>query len=65
MGGTKMKCNLESCTGIGEIQWMELQLERVPHDERPDYVIKNGHILREQYCREVCPVQKFRRKYSK
>ena len=60
-----MKCNLESCTGIGEIQFMELILQEVPHDERAGYVSQNAERLREQYCSEVCPVQKFRRKYER
>jgi len=60
-----MKCNLESCTGIGEIQFMEAILVEILHDERVDYVTKYSHILREQYCSEVCPVQKFRRKYER
>jgi len=57
------KC-LESCTGIGEIQFMEAILVEIPHDERADYVTKYGNILREQYCREVCPVARFNRRYN-
>jgi hypothetical protein len=59
-----MKCNLESCTGTGIIQWMELQLAEIPHDDRVTYVEQNARQLREQYCREVCPVAKFNRRYN-
>ena len=58
------KC-LESCTGIGEIQFMELILQEVPHDERVYFIEAHGQQLREQYCSEVCPVTKFRRKYER
>jgi hypothetical protein len=59
------KCNLESCTGTAVIEWEQMILAEVPKEERVDYVIKYGHILRKQYCSEVCPVARFRRKYEK
>jgi formate hydrogenlyase subunit 6/NADH:ubiquinone oxidoreductase subunit I len=58
------KC-LESCTGTAIIEWEQMILAEVPKEERVDYVIKYGHILRKQYCSEVCPVARFRRKYEK
>jgi len=57
-------CNAINCTGIGEIQWMELQLAEIPHDERVDYADKNAKRLRDYYCNEICPVQKFQRRYG-
>jgi len=57
------KC-LESCTGTAIIEWEQMILAEVPKDERVDYVTKYGNILREQYCREVCPVARFNRRYN-
>jgi len=57
------KC-LESCTGLAVIEWEQMILAEVPHDERLEYVSQNAERLREHYCQEVCPVAKFRRKYE-
>jgi len=56
------KC-LESCTGTAVIEWEQMILAEIPKEERADYIIKNGHTLRDYYCSEVCPVAKFNRKY--
>jgi len=60
-----MKRCLESCTGIGEIQFIESFILTLPKDVRADYIEQTAQKLREIYCLEVCPVVKFRRKYGK
>ena len=59
-----MKCNLESCTGTGIIEWESAILESFPKEKRILYIENNAERLREQYCSEVCPVAKFRRRYE-
>jgi hypothetical protein len=58
------KC-LESCTGMGIIEWESEILAQFPKEKRILYIENNGQKLREHYCSEVCPVQKFRRKYER
>jgi hypothetical protein len=58
------KC-LESCTGIGVIEWERDALQDIPENQRIAYIEQNAQKLREQYCSEVCPVAKFRRKYER
>ena len=58
------KC-LESCTGLAVIEWEQMILAEIPHDERVYFIEAHGQQLREQYCSEVCPVTKFRRKYER
>jgi hypothetical protein len=60
------KC-LDNCTGTAVIEWEREFFEDL-HESREkllDYIIQNGQTLREHYCSEVCPVQKFRRKYER
>jgi hypothetical protein len=57
------KCNLESCTGTAVIEWESQMLSHIPREQRFDYIEQNAERLREQYCREVCPVARFNRKY--
>jgi hypothetical protein len=56
-------CDIANCTGTAIIEWEQMILAEVPKEERVDYVIKYGHILRKQYCSEVCSVTKFDKKY--
>jgi hypothetical protein len=57
------KC-LESCTGTAVIIWEREFLEQVPPHQRIYYIEANGQQLRDFYCSEICPVQRFRRRYE-
>jgi hypothetical protein len=65
IGEIIMECNLENCTGIGIIEWESEILAQFPKEKRILYIENNAERLREQYCREVCPVTKFRRRYER
>jgi hypothetical protein len=58
-------CKILNCTGKAVIEWEQEVLKQVPVNQRIYYIEAHGQQLRDKYCSEVCPVQKFRRKYQK